>query len=160
MLAGQRQREMTGALREPQSAPPQPPEARAPAVDADRAVRDPGRQAAAYEHASKRHVNPGCRVLAEIDPVQPDPARGVLATPVVTNHAAPTVQSQGAPGQLDRAVEAGGRHGTGELGPRQRTSVEQALLEVPEFGRVGADVQLPANRALLHGPLGKRGSKV
>jgi hypothetical protein len=46
-------------------------------------------------------------LLGEADPVQPDPALGVLGAPVVPDHPAPALQRRSAPsGQLQRAREA------------------------------------------------------
>src|SRR5450759_512212 len=146
-LSGQRKRAAGGALRDLQPARAEPAEARPSTVQRDRSARHPRREASSHEHPPKRHVQPRRGVLLETDPMQPDPALGVLGAPVVPHHAPPSAQLQRAVGQLDRAVEARRRGGARELGARQRGLVEPGLLEVAKFGLIRVEAQRPARRA-------------
>ena len=87
-------------------------EAVADPVEAEHAVGDERGGAAGQPDAAGRHVQEGAvAVAAEAGAVQPDPALGVLAAPVVADHARPAVQSQPPAAHGEVAVDADRREG-------------------------------------------------
>ena len=132
-----------GLDRHPRAHPAEHPGA---AVGVQRAVRHPGRRRRPDLHAPDRHVEPRVGRAVEADPVQPQPALGVLRAPVVPDHPGPAVELQPPPVRLDAARHARRGSRALELRARQRGGVEPRVGEVAQRRRRVVHGQVPGRR--------------
>ena len=121
----------------------EPAEPEAPAADGHGAVGDPRRQCAAHAHARDRELEPRVGLVGEARGVQPDPALGVLAAPVVPDRRAPADHVDERTVEHDASARDPVRHRRLELGLGQRQPVERARPQVAQRRAAAGQRQLP-----------------
>ena len=109
-------------------------------VQRERPAGHPGRGEPAELDPAERHVEP---FSGAGQAVQPDPALGVLGTPVVPDHPAPAVDGQRAPVDHQGPVEARRRRRAEQLRARQLRPVHPVARQVEQRRLLCGEAQVP-----------------
>ena len=124
---------------------PKPPSRWDPPVEHQHRVPDPRSGPAGDLDAADRHVEIVLgRVALEAGALDPDPALGVLGSPVVADHPAPPVHLDSIAAHLEHAVEDRVRVRAEELGLRELRAVEEVPRQVVEGLVAVLEAQVPA----------------